>query len=63
MPGKDWNRRDVLAMAASASTALVATTRPLAQVAVRWSVGTELPKTKAPPNAADCHHLGRRRAA
>src|SRR5450755_1171356 len=54
MPGKDWNRRAVLAMAAGASVAVVATAR--AQVAVPWSVGTELPKTKAPPNATDCHH-------
>jgi predicted TIM-barrel fold metal-dependent hydrolase len=23
---------------------------------VPWSVGTELPNTKAPPNAVDCHH-------
>jgi D-galactarolactone isomerase len=25
------------------------------QTEVRWSVGTEPPKTKAPPNATDCH--------
>ena len=56
MSGKDWNRRAVLAMAAGASTVVVATTLARAQVAVPWSVGTELPKTKAPPNAADCHH-------
>jgi predicted TIM-barrel fold metal-dependent hydrolase len=56
MPGKDWNRRTLLAMAAGASAAVAATTRAWAQVAVPWSVGTELPKTKAPPNAADCHH-------
>ena len=27
-----------------------------AQVAVPNSVGTELPKLKAPPGACDCHH-------
>jgi D-galactarolactone isomerase len=56
MPGKDWNRRAVLTTAMSASAAVVTTTRAWAQVAVPWSVGTELPKTEAPPNAADCHH-------
>jgi predicted TIM-barrel fold metal-dependent hydrolase len=56
MPGKDWNRRAVLAMAAGASSAVVAPRLARAQVAVPWSLGTELPKTKAPPNAADCHH-------
>ena len=25
------------------------------QTEVRWSVGTEPPKSKAPPNATDCH--------
>ena len=43
MSGKDWNRRAVLAMAAGASTVVVATTLARAQVAVPWSVGTELP--------------------
>jgi len=56
MTGKTWNRRAVLAMVAGGSAAIVATTRTQAQVAVPWSVGTALPKTKAPPNAADCHH-------
>ncbi|MGA2991082.1 MAG: amidohydrolase family protein [Candidatus Korobacteraceae bacterium] len=28
---------------------------PVAQ-AVKWSSGTELPRLKVPPNAADCHH-------
>jgi predicted TIM-barrel fold metal-dependent hydrolase len=28
----------------------------MTEVAVRWSTGTELPHTKLPPNATDCHH-------
>jgi len=54
MPAEDWTRRGVLAAAAGASVAGVAAAA--AQVAVPWSAGTELAKTKAPPNAADCHH-------
>jgi predicted TIM-barrel fold metal-dependent hydrolase len=54
MPAEDWTRRGVLAAAAGASVAGVA--GAAAQVAVPWSAGTELAKTKAPPNAADCHH-------
>jgi predicted TIM-barrel fold metal-dependent hydrolase len=56
MAGQDPNRRAVLAMAAGASAAALVAGGAGAQVAVPWSVGTELPKTKAPPNAADCHH-------
>jgi predicted TIM-barrel fold metal-dependent hydrolase len=56
MSGKDWNRRAVLAMAAGASAVGVASRLAQAQVAVPWSLGTELPNSKAPPNAADCHH-------
>jgi predicted TIM-barrel fold metal-dependent hydrolase len=56
MPGKYWNRRAVLTAIAGASAAVGATTRTQAQVTVPWSTGTELPKTKAPPNATDCHH-------
>jgi predicted TIM-barrel fold metal-dependent hydrolase len=54
MPGKDWNRRAVLAMVAGASG--VAVSRAQAQQAVPWSAGTAPAKTKAPPNATDCHH-------
>jgi len=56
MPGKYWNRRAALTAIAGASAAVGAITQTLAQVTVPWSSGTELPKTKAPPNATDCHH-------
>jgi len=54
MPGQDWNRRTVLAMmgAAAAGTAI---SEAQAQQAP-WSTGTAPAKTKAPPNATDCHH-------
>ena len=55
-PGKDLDRRAVLAMGAGASAAAVASTRTQAQVAVPWSVGTASPKTHAPADAVDCHH-------
>jgi hypothetical protein len=65
MPEKIWNRRAVLAMVSGASTAGVAgagaavlaasVTRAQAQQ-VPWSSGMAPAKTKAPPNAADCHH-------
>jgi predicted TIM-barrel fold metal-dependent hydrolase len=54
MADSDWNRRTVLAAVAAASAAGVAGAN--AQVTVPWSVGTEPAKTKAPPNATDCHH-------
>jgi len=54
MPGQDWNRRAVLAMM-SASAAAAAVSGAQAQQ-VPWSVGTAPAKTKAPPNATDCHH-------
>ena len=63
MPGsgmreeKQWNRRAVLAMVSSASAAgLAASLNGAAAQQVRWSTGIEPAKTKAPPNAADCHH-------
>jgi predicted TIM-barrel fold metal-dependent hydrolase len=58
MPGKDWNRRTVLAMVAGASAAGVAApvSRAQAQQAVPWSAGTAFATTKAPATAADCHH-------
>ncbi|HLH93785.1 MAG TPA: amidohydrolase family protein [Xanthobacteraceae bacterium] len=49
------SRRGLLHAAAGAGALLIAR-RAEAQQAVPWSTGTELPKTKAPPNAADCHH-------
>ena len=54
MAEQDWNRRAVLAAVAGAASTVGATAQ--AQVSVPWSAGTELPTTKAPPNAADCHH-------
>ncbi len=51
-------RRDVLAAtaAAAASLSIGATARPAAaQGAVRYSVGTEAAKSRAPANATDCH--------
>ncbi len=53
MPGQDWNRRTVLAMMSAAAAAAVSSAQ--AQQ-VPWSVGTAPAKTKAPPNATDCHH-------
>ena len=54
-----WNRREALSMVSGASAAgIAAMVLPAqAQVTVPWSTGTSLAKTKAPPNAADCHHL------
>jgi predicted TIM-barrel fold metal-dependent hydrolase len=56
MPGKDLDRRAVLAMGVGASAAAMVSTRTQAQVAVPWSAGTEPPKTHSPPDAVDCHH-------
>ena len=54
MPGQNWNRRTVLAMM-GASAAGTAMSKAQAQQ-VPWSNGTTPAKTKAPPNATDCHH-------
>jgi predicted TIM-barrel fold metal-dependent hydrolase len=53
-----WNRREALSMVSGASAAgIAAMVLPAqAQVTVPWSTGTSLSKTKAPANAADCHH-------
>ncbi len=53
-----WNRREALSMVSGASAAgFAAMVLPAqAQVTVPWSTGTSLAKTKAPANAADCHH-------
>ena len=53
-----WNRREALSLVSGASAAgIVAMVLPAqAQVAVPWSTGTATAKTKAPPNATDCHH-------
>src|SRR5206468_11588681 len=47
--------RDVLK--ADSATALAAVApRSAAAQSVKWSMGTEAPKLKAPANATDCHH-------
>ena len=43
-----------LAAAQASKEVLVADRQQIAQVP--WSAGSELPQTKAPPNATDCHH-------
>jgi predicted TIM-barrel fold metal-dependent hydrolase len=54
MPGELLGRRGFLgALSACSVSAAVAATQG---VAVPWSSGTELPHTKAPEAAADCHH-------
>jgi predicted TIM-barrel fold metal-dependent hydrolase len=56
--GKNWDRRAVLGVISGASAAGIGAPiwRAEAQENVPWSSGTSLPKTKAPPNATDCHH-------
>jgi D-galactarolactone isomerase len=53
-----WNRREALSLVCRSSAAgIAAMVLPAqAQVAVPWSTGTAVAKTKAPPNATDCHH-------
>ena len=53
-----WNRRKVLSAITGASAAGVAASvlPAQAQVTVPWSTGTAVAKTKAPADAADCHH-------
>jgi predicted TIM-barrel fold metal-dependent hydrolase len=50
-------RRGLLrgAFAAAAASTMKLSAVQAQQAEVRWSTGTELPKTKAPPNATDCH--------
>jgi predicted TIM-barrel fold metal-dependent hydrolase len=54
-PEKTWNRRAVLEMVSGAAALVASITRSEAQQ-VPWSTGTAPAKTKAPPNATDCHH-------
>jgi len=54
MPGQDWNRRTVLAMMGAAAAGAAISEAQAQQVP--WSTGTAPAKTKAPPNATDCHH-------
>jgi len=54
MPGQDLNRRTVLAMMGASATGAAVSQAQAQQVP--WSTGTAPAKTKAPPNATDCHH-------
>ncbi len=49
-----WNRREVLKVASAALIAVHARRADAQQV--KWSMGSEVPKLKAPANATDCHH-------
>src|SRR5215470_11084874 len=55
MRTQSWNRRDVLKVVSAAALAAAAPRSAAAQ-SVKWSMGTEAPKLKAPANATDCHH-------
>ncbi len=54
MTTSDVSRRTVLAMMGAAAAAAAGSDAQAQQVP--WSTGTAPPKTKAPPNATDCHH-------
>lgn len=54
MAGQAWNRRTVLAMMGASAAGAAMSTAQAQQVP--WSTGTAPAKTKAPPNATDCHH-------
>jgi D-galactarolactone isomerase len=60
MPTKRYQRRSVLGWIAGSAASGGLGMSPIAaraeEAAVPWSRGTELPKSKAPPNATDCHH-------
>src|SRR6266436_4356810 len=54
MSTRFWNRREVLKVASAALIAAHA--RPANAQQVKWSMGSEAAKLKAPANATDCHH-------
>jgi D-galactarolactone isomerase len=54
MSTRFWNRREVLKVASAALIAVHA--RPADAQQVKWSMGSDAPKLKAPANATDCHH-------
>ncbi len=54
MTTRDVSRRTVLAMMGATAAAAAGSEAQAQRVA--WSAGTAPPKTKAPPNATDCHH-------
>lgn len=53
MPHRPFGRRPVLLATAAAGLARAA---QAADMAVKWSAGTERPRLVVPPDAADCHH-------
>jgi len=50
------DRRSHLKLLGLATAGLIAAPAGVAAQEVPWSSGTEKPRTKAPPNATDCHH-------
>ena len=54
MPDRRFLLRGALSLAAVGGASITPADAQQ-QTEVRWSVGTEPPKTKAPPNATDCH--------
>ncbi len=59
MRGDSWSRRSFLKTIPAVVvgfSALAHGKSGMAEVAVKWSTGIELPHTKLPPNATDCHH-------
>jgi D-galactarolactone isomerase len=59
MPTKSYQRRSILGWMAGGTAASALALGPIdarSEATVPWSRGTELPKSKAPHNATDCHH-------
>jgi D-galactarolactone isomerase len=59
MQNDGWSRRSFLKTipcVVAGFTVLAHGKSSATGVAVKWSTGTELPHTKLPPNATDCHH-------
>ena len=50
-----WSRRSVLRAIPGLALGTVAPTGAGVFQSVKWSSGSDAPKTKAPPNATDCH--------
>lgn len=51
-----WSRRSVLTSIPGLAIGATGFARSAGGQSVRWSSGTERPKTKVPANATDCHH-------
>ncbi len=51
-----WSRRSVLKSIPGLALGTAGIAHGMNQQAARWSAGTELPKTKVPAQATDCHH-------